>query len=95
MLTAEIVRRALSDLEKAHGDLLAEKTVLEEHFQDTQRRLRELEVQIEAEDRESSELGIHRHRLVQQLQDERQQHQKDLAERDFTSDQTRKKYQGW
>jgi myosin protein heavy chain len=87
------VRRALTDLEKTHNDLVAEKRTLEERFQDTQRRLHELEVQIEAEDRESSELGIHRHRLVQQLQDERQQHQKDLAERDFTSDQTRKKYQ--
>ena len=32
-------------------------------------------------------------RLVQ-LQDERQQHQKDLADRDFLIDQTRKKYQG-
>jgi myosin protein heavy chain len=82
-------------LEKTHNDLVAEKRALEERFQDTQRRLRELEVQIEAEDRESSELGIHRHRLVQQLQDERQQHQKDLAERDFAGDQTRKKYQGW
>ncbi|KAG0698416.1 P-loop containing nucleoside triphosphate hydrolase protein [Suillus ampliporus] len=89
------VRRALGDLEKTHGDLVAEKKALEERFQDTLQRLRELEGQIEAEDRESSELGIHRHRLVQQLQDERQQHQKDLAERDFTSDQTRKKYQGW
>ncbi|KAG1765567.1 P-loop containing nucleoside triphosphate hydrolase protein [Suillus occidentalis] len=88
-------RRALTDLEKTHNDLVAEKRALEERFQDTQRRLRELEVQIEAEDRESSELGIHRHRLVQQLQDERQQHQKDLAERDFAGDQTRKKYQGW
>lgn len=87
------VRRALADLEKTHNDLVTEKRTLEERFQDTQRRLHELEVQIEAEDRESSELGIHRHRLVQQLQDERQQHQKDLAERDFASDQTRKKYQ--
>lgn len=87
------VRRALTDLEKTHNDLVAEKRTLEERFQDTQRRLRELEIQIEAEDRESSELGIHRHRLVQQLQDERQQHQKDLAERDFANDQTRKKYQ--
>jgi hypothetical protein len=33
-------------------------------------------------------------RLAEELEDEREQHQKDLAERDFTIDQTRKKYQG-
>jgi hypothetical protein len=35
-----------------------------------------------------------RQRLAEELEDEREQHQKDLAERDFTIDQTRKKYQG-
>ncbi|KAF8737443.1 hypothetical protein AX14_012835 [Amanita brunnescens Koide BX004] len=35
-----------------------------------------------------------RQRLAEELDDERAQHQKDLAERDFTIDQTRKKYQG-
>ena len=81
-------------MEKIHLDLAAEKKAIEEKLQTTEHNLRELEQQIEEEDRESSELGIHRRRLAQQLQDERLQHQKDLAERDFTSDQTRKKYQG-
>jgi myosin protein heavy chain len=81
-------------LERTHLDLAAEKKAIEERLQTTEHKLRELEQQIEEEDRESSELGIHRRRLAQQLQDERLQHQKDLAERDFTSDQTRKKYQG-
>jgi myosin protein heavy chain len=31
---------------------------------------------------------------VEELEDERERHQKDLADRDFTIDQTRKKYQG-
>jgi myosin protein heavy chain len=87
-------RRAFTDLEKAHADLVADRKVVGEKLQATEQKLRELEQQIEEEDRESSELGIHRHRLVQQLQDERLQHQKDLAERDFAGDQTRKKYQG-
>jgi myosin protein heavy chain len=74
-------------------DLVAEKKAVDEKLQSTEQKLRELEQLIEEEDRESSELGIHRHRLAQQLQDERLQHQKDLAERDFASNQTRKKYQ--
>ena len=81
-------------MEKTHLDLVSEKKAIEERLQTTGHKLQELEEQIEEEDRQSSELGIHRRRLAQQLQDERLQHQKDLADRDFTSDQTRKKYQG-
>ncbi|KAI6129290.1 P-loop containing nucleoside triphosphate hydrolase protein [Pisolithus croceorrhizus] len=86
-------RRTYTDLEKAHNDLTAEKKVIEEKLRTTERKLRELEHVIEEEERESSELGIHRHRLVHQLQEEREQHKKDVAEREFASDQTRKKYQ--
>ncbi|KAG1740928.1 P-loop containing nucleoside triphosphate hydrolase protein [Suillus lakei] len=67
------VRRALSDLEKTHSDLVAEKRTLEERFQDTQRRLRELEYS-------NCKMNV-------------SSYQKDLAERDFAADQTRKKYQ--
>jgi myosin protein heavy chain len=34
-----------------------------------------------------------RQHLVEELEDTRERHQKDLADRDFTIDQTRKKYQ--
>jgi hypothetical protein len=44
--------------------------------------------------RESADLGTIQKQLAADLEDEREQHQKDLAERDFTVDQTRKKYQG-
>lgn len=57
-------------------------------------RLQELEARLEAEGGESSEMAISRKRLAEELEDEREQYQKDLAERDFTADQTRKKYQG-
>jgi len=89
-----IARRAFTDLERVHNNLTVEKKAVEEKLHATERKLRELEHIIEEEERESSELGIHRHRLVQQLQEEREQHKKDLAERDFAGDQTRKKYQG-
>ncbi|KAI6026521.1 P-loop containing nucleoside triphosphate hydrolase protein [Pisolithus microcarpus] len=87
-------RHTYTDLEKAHNELTAEKKAIEEKLHTTERKLRELEHVIEEEERESSELGIHRHRLVHQLQEEREQHKKDVAEREFASDQTRKKYQG-
>ncbi|EGN94343.1 hypothetical protein SERLA73DRAFT_188181 [Serpula lacrymans var. lacrymans S7.3] len=86
-------RRALADLEKAHTDTLAEKTNLQQSLEIAEKNLRGLQSKIENEGRESSHLDIQRHRLAEQLEDERKQHQKDIAERDFTTDQTRKKYQ--
>lgn len=53
-----------------------------------------MESKLEEEGRESSDLAVIQKRLEEELDDEREQHQKDLAERDFTIDQTRKKYQG-
>lgn len=56
--------------------------------------MRSIESKLEEEGRESSDLAVIQKRLEEELEDEREQHQKDLAERDFTIDQTRKKYQG-
>ncbi|KAF8191360.1 nonmuscle myosin heavy chain b [Pholiota molesta] len=42
----------------------------------------------------ASERKLLSQRLAAELDDEREQHQKDLSERDFAMDQTRKKYQG-
>lgn len=53
-----------------------------------------MESKLEEDDRESSDLAMIQKRLEEELEDEREQHQKDLSERDFTIDQTRKKYQG-
>ena len=53
-----------------------------------------MESKLEEEGREASDLAVFQKRLEEELEDEREQHQKDLAERDFTIDQTRKKYQG-
>ena len=38
-------------------------------------------------------MEVFRRRLKDEMEDDRDQHQKDLAERDFTIDQTRQKYQ--
>lgn len=55
--------------------------------------MKELERKLEEEGRESSDLELLRSRLAEEMEDERKQHQQDLAERDFLADQTRKKYQ--
>jgi myosin heavy chain 9/10/11/14 len=60
----------------------------------SERRINELETELRKEGREFSETSLLQKRLAEELEDEREQHQKDLAERDFTIDQTRKKYQG-
>lgn len=59
-----------------------------------ERRVKDLEAKLHKEGRESSETGLLTQRLAQDLEDEREQHQRDLAERDYTIDQTRNKYQG-
>ncbi|EIW76062.1 nonmuscle myosin heavy chain b [Coniophora puteana RWD-64-598 SS2] len=91
--TESLVRRSLADAEKALGAATSEKNNLQSRLEKTERRLLELEKKLHDEGEESSELSGTRQRLFEQLQEERQLHQKDLAERDFASDQTRKKYQ--
>lgn len=87
-------RRTLVETEKTQTEAAAERKIAEDRLQVAQQKLRELEMKLDEEGRESSEMGMLRQRLAEELEDEREQHQKDLAERDFTTDQTRKKYQG-
>lgn len=94
----------LKQLESRQDKTIVEHVhVLEKAKKVTDQQLKEAQVELQKnavyirslEARETKmDQTEHRNRLVQQLQDERQQHQKDLADRDFTSDQTRKKYQG-
>lgn len=66
---------------------------MEERTKVAEERVRFLETKLEEEGRESSDLDLLRQRLAEEMEDERKQHQQDLADRDFTADQTRKKYQ--
>ena len=75
------------------ADAAAERQATEERLKATEERMHELEAKLEEEGRESSDLEMLRQRLREEMEDERKQHQQDLAERDFTADQTRKKYQ--
>jgi len=86
-------RRALAEAEKSQAQAANERKATEERLKAAEERVRDLETKLEEEDRESSDLEVLRQRLAEEMEDERKQHQQDLAERDFAADQTRKKYQ--
>jgi myosin protein heavy chain len=88
------VRRTLADIEKLQSETVAERHAVEQRLKTAEQTIRALEAKLDEGGRESSDLDILRQRLSEELEDERKQHLKDLADRDFTTDQTRKKYQG-
>ncbi len=59
-----------------------------------EKQLSQAQGKLDDDKRDFSEFEILRRRLQEEIEDERDQFQKDLAERDFTIDQMRKKYQG-
>ena len=89
-----LVRQSMTDTGKARMGLIAERDAAENELKAAEARIHELEARLEEEGREFSDMGILRRRISEEMEDERKQYQKDLAERDFTADQTRKKYQG-
>ncbi|KAK7689538.1 hypothetical protein QCA50_007330 [Cerrena zonata] len=89
----QVTRRTLAELEKAHADLVNERKAMEERLRVSETRIRDLEARLEEEGRETADLDVLRQRLAEEMEAERKQYQQDLAERDFTADQTRKKYQ--
>ena len=84
----------MTDTSKAQATLVAKRDVAEERLKAAEAKIRELEATLEEENQEFTDMGVLRKRRAEEMDDERRQYQKDLAERDFTADQTRKKYQG-
>ena len=89
-----IARKTLSEVERAHSEAMTERSEAEQRLQLAEKRISDLESKLDEEGRESSDLDMLSRRLSDELEEERKQHLKDLADRDFTTDQTRKKYQG-
>jgi myosin protein heavy chain len=87
-------RQSVADAGKAQKALVAERDAAENQLQFAEAKIQELETRLEQGSRESSDMGALRQRISEEMDDERKQYQKDLADRDFTADQTRKKYQG-
>ena len=81
-------------MERAHSEALTERSAAEQRLQLAEKKISDLETKLDEEGRESSDLDMLSRRLSDELEEERKQHLKDLADRDFTTDQTRKKYQG-
>lgn len=74
--------------------MVADRQASEDRLRVAEERIHELEGRLEEEGRESSDLEVLRQRLREEMEDERKQYQQDMNDRDFTADQTRKKYQG-
>jgi anaerobic ribonucleoside-triphosphate reductase len=64
-----------------------------ENLKSAERRVKELEGQIERNHRTSSETSFLQKRIAEELEAERERHRKDLAEHDLKSDQARTRYQ--
>ncbi|KAI5120077.1 hypothetical protein M0805_002638 [Coniferiporia weirii] len=86
-------RKALDDLEKAHTQALKERKAAEERAAKSEQNLRDLSSKLAHGDRQSSDLEQGRQRLEEELQEERDRHVADLAERDFAMSQTQITYQ--
>jgi myosin protein heavy chain len=84
----------MTDTGKAQSTLIAERDSAEDRLKAAEVAMRELELRLEEGSREFTDMGVLRQRISEEMEDERKQYQKDLSERDFTADQTRKKYQG-
>jgi len=84
----------MTDTGKNQATLVAERDAAEDRLNAAEAQIRELEARLEEESREFTDMGVLRRRIAEEMDDERKQYQKELAERDFTADQTRKKYQG-
>lgn len=87
-------QQSIADAGKTQKALVAERDAAVNQLQFAKAKIHDLETRLEQENHESSDMGALWQRVSEELDDERKQYQKDLADRDFTADQTRKKYQG-
>ena len=94
LLSVLSVRQSMTDTGRAQSTLIAERDSAEDRLNAAEATMREYELRLEEGSREFTDMGVLRQRISEEMEDERKQYQKDLADRDFTADQTRKKYQG-
>jgi septal ring factor EnvC (AmiA/AmiB activator) len=94
VLISVVARRALADAQRAQQEAESGRKFAEEELAQTQQQIADLESRLEDENREITDVELLRRRLTEELEDERDSHQKELAERDFKLEQTRQKYQG-
>lgn len=75
------------------AEFVGERRAAEARLRDYEQHIVDLETRLEKVNHGGAEVEVFRRRMTEQMEEERDQYQKDLAERDFSMDQTRKKYQ--
>jgi myosin protein heavy chain len=83
----------LAENEKILQEASSERLAIEAALERAEKHIQDLESKLEDENREVSNMELLQQRLAEAMEDERDQYQKDLQERDYAIDQTRKKYQ--
>ncbi|KAF8320349.1 nonmuscle myosin heavy chain b [Clavulina sp. PMI_390] len=91
--TESAARQTVAEMERAMAEVTGERKAAEIRLRDYEQRIRDLENRLEKAQHGGADVEIFKRRLAEQMEEERDQYQKDLVERDFTMDQTRKKYQ--
>lgn len=83
-------KRALEDAERSLQETRTEREAAEVRARDAETALRDVESRIEDDSRDNAEMQHQVRRLQQDLDVERDRYSRDLAERDFTIETTRK-----
>lgn len=83
----------MEEAERSLAESRSDCKALEDRLASTEKQLRDTEAKSDEDKRAIADLEHFRQTLMEEVQGERDQHEKDLAERDFNMDQTRKKYQ--
>ena len=91
------VKRSLADQENTLNATAAERDGLAHRLKDAEIRVQELESRLEEVHGESADMVVLRKRLAEEMEDERKQFEKELADRDHAADMTRSRSQsvGW
>ncbi|KAG8905822.1 hypothetical protein FRB99_008187 [Tulasnella sp. 403] len=88
-----LTRQALAEAEKAQSEAIAECKAAEARVAALQLQVRDLEARLEDDSRGFADAELLNRSLAEEMESERDQFHKDLSDRDFAIDQTRKKYQ--
>lgn len=86
-------RSQLKDAEDTISKMLSERREMEEHFHSLQKQVQELEAKVEDSSVEILEANMSRQRIEQELEIYRGRRQKEIEDREYSLEQTRKKYQ--
>lgn len=89
-----LVRRNLAEVENNLSHVEADRKALSERVQKAEKRVHDLQANLDVEGRDASELELLHQSLAAELKDKHEEYLKDISDRDFAADQTRKKYQG-